>query len=150
MQQMSCDACGKLIASNNLRTLVTQAANLAPPMSGTRRQLRVFFQGLYQQLLSSIFNTRTLEAKDIFDLQMLRARSLAVKCEIRKGHPTLGECSDLAFIEVDTGARRVGMTSRTSSQPLWQKSCLLCAAGTLGLSATHQIVLHPDVRSLLP
>ena len=135
MQQMSCDTCGQFIANNNIRALVTQAANMARPLPDERRGFRIYFRKIYQLMLDNIINTQTVGPDHIFELQMGRARSLALKCEIRKGHPTLGECGVLAFIEVDIGNK-------------WQRSCLICAAGVLGLSKAHDAAMHPNTRSL--
>ena len=91
-------------------------------------------QLLYQQFFDNRFDAFDIEPEHIFDLTMLRARAKDQKCTLRRGHPILGECSDLAFVEVNTGE--------------WKKSCNICATAILGLNEISQMILHPDIRNL--
>jgi hypothetical protein len=130
---MSCSTCGQFIADRNIRALITQAANMLPPMIA-RKEARVMFRGLYSQFLNNLLATHTIEPEHIFELQMLRARAKHVKCQLRTGHPYLGDCNDLAYIEV----RHQG----------WKKCCLVCAAEALELDSAQKVILHPETRTL--
>ena len=132
-QMMSCGPCSQLIATTNIRVLVSQAASMLP--KEIRRQVRLHFRTMFQQFFDGLLDTRKIEPSHIFDLQMLRARASGLKCSLRSGHPRLGECSDLAYVEVNTGGG-------------WAKSCMLCATSALGLDEIREIILHPRIRNL--
>jgi hypothetical protein len=87
-QFMSCEPCSQFIANRNLRALVTQGANMLPA-SVPRREARMIFRNLYSQFFANLLDTREIEPWHIFDLQMLRARSRDIKCELRNRHPHL-------------------------------------------------------------
>jgi len=131
-QHMSCSSCSQLVATRNIRGLISLAANMLPPE--IRRQVRIHFREVFQLFFGNLLDTFTIAPSHIFDLQMLRARSLNQKCSIRSGHPALGACNDLAYIEIDLDG--------------WKKACMVCATDALGADEISQILMHPDIRNL--
>lgn len=132
-QFAACDTCVNLINTQNTRQLITNACNMMP--AEVRRAGRVHFAGLYQTLISHIIAIRAVTPQDIFDLFVARATSMHQKCQLRTGHPVIGECNDLAYVEVETPDG-------------WKKSCSTCAAQHLGLKEVVDIVCHQKIRSL--
>jgi hypothetical protein len=132
-QFAACDACVNLITTQNTRQLITNACNLLP--AATRREGRKYFAGLYHTLINNIITINAVTPEHIFDLHVARATSMRQKCQLRTGHPVVGGCNDLAYVEVETPSG-------------WKKSCATCAAQQLGLQEIVEIVGHSQIRSL--
>ena len=132
-QFAGCDSCIDLINTRNTRQLITNACNMMP--AAVRRAGRIHFADLYQTLISNIIMIRAVTPQDIFDLHIARTTAMHQKCQLRTGHPVIGGCNDLAYVEVETPGG-------------WKKSCSTCATQQLGLKEIVEIVGHSQIRSL--
>jgi ribosomal protein L23 len=133
-QFMSCPACTQLIEDQNLRALVTQGANMMPPTM-PRKMARTIFRDIYSTFFTNLLKSNAITPTHIFELQMLRAQAKALKCQLRTGHPALGECADLAMIQV-------------LEEDEAHNSCLPCAAQFLGLDNTLDLLHRSDIMPI--
>jgi len=148
----SCNSCAKSIDNRNITALVNRAVRLMP--QNARRQAKGHFNNLYRTFFINLITKRRITPADIFDLQTARATAQHQKCEVRSGHPTLGECADIALLEVAVSPREGQMLHAADAgydvpeDAVWKPSCVVCASGILGLEKAEDIVGHPALRTL--
>jgi hypothetical protein len=135
---MTCHSCSQHVEVGNIRALVKQAADMtqvAGSRGPNRREARIHFRRIFTTFFDSLISTHKIEPSHIFDLQMLRMGTDVKKCEIRQSHHILGECADIAYVDVlDRGT--------------WHPSCLICAAHVLEMDEIKDVIRHEDVRNL--
>jgi len=110
-----------------------------------RRQGRSHFRQIFTEFFDNLYAQRAVTPRDIMDLYVARTTAKRIKCELRTGHPAIGECSDLAFVMVKIPTDW-DVLAKTPVN--WKKSCLPCAALQLGVNTVEEVVGHPLIKAI--